>query len=43
LRIRRFTKPVPGRTIALAWRRGSAMRDALQSVSETIREAVARR
>jgi LysR family hydrogen peroxide-inducible transcriptional activator len=43
LRIRRFTRPVPGRTIALAWRRGSAMRDALQSVSETIRGAVARR
>jgi LysR family hydrogen peroxide-inducible transcriptional activator len=43
LRIRRFAKPVPGRTIALAWRRGSAMRDALQCVSETIREAIARR
>jgi len=43
LRIRRFTTPVPGRTIALAWRRGSAMRDALQRVSETIREAITRR
>ena len=43
LRIRRFKKPVPGRTIALAWRRGSAMRGALQRVSETIRDAVAQR
>jgi LysR family hydrogen peroxide-inducible transcriptional activator len=43
LRIRRFAKPVPGRTIALAWRRASAMRDAMLRVSETIREAIARR
>jgi LysR family transcriptional regulator, hydrogen peroxide-inducible genes activator len=43
LRIRRFTAPVPGRTIALAWRRGSALRNALQHVAETIRRAVARR
>ena len=43
LRIRRFASPVPSRTIALGWRRGSAMRDALQRVSETIREAIARR
>jgi LysR family hydrogen peroxide-inducible transcriptional activator len=43
LRIRRFARPVPGRTIALAWRRGSAMRDALQRVADTIRDAIARR
>jgi LysR family hydrogen peroxide-inducible transcriptional activator len=43
LRIRRFARPVPGRTIALAGRRGSAMRDAMLRISETIREAIARR
>jgi LysR family hydrogen peroxide-inducible transcriptional activator len=42
LRIRRFATPVPGRTIALAWRRGCALREALRRVSETIRDAIPR-
>jgi LysR family hydrogen peroxide-inducible transcriptional activator len=40
LRVRRFTSPEPGRTIALAWRRGSALRQPLITVAETIRAAV---
>ena len=40
LRVRRFTSPEPGRTIALAWRRGSALRQPLITVAETIRSAV---
>jgi LysR family hydrogen peroxide-inducible transcriptional activator len=43
LRTRRFKKPEPGRTIALAWRRGSALRGALQRVAEVIRDAVVQR
>jgi hypothetical protein len=34
---------MPGPTIALAWCGGSAMRDVLQHVSGTIREAIIRR
>jgi LysR family hydrogen peroxide-inducible transcriptional activator len=40
LRVRRFTSPEPGRTIALAWRRGSALRKPLITVAETIRAAI---
>jgi LysR family transcriptional regulator, hydrogen peroxide-inducible genes activator len=43
LRVRRFRSPAPGRTIALAWRRGSALRAPLEQVAATIREAFARR
>ena len=37
LRVRRFTAPAPGRTIALAWRRGSALRQPLITLAATIR------
>jgi LysR family transcriptional regulator, hydrogen peroxide-inducible genes activator len=40
LRVRRFATPEPGRTIALAWRRGSALRQPLVKVAETIRASV---
>ena len=40
LRVRRFTAPEPGRTIALAWRRGSAMRPPLVKIAEMIRGSV---
>ena len=39
LRIRRFESPGPGRTIVLAWRRGSALADALGRIAEVIRKA----
>jgi LysR family hydrogen peroxide-inducible transcriptional activator len=39
LRVRSFARPAPGRTLALAWRRGSAVRKALEKVASTIREA----
>jgi LysR family hydrogen peroxide-inducible transcriptional activator len=42
LRVRAFTRPAPGRTIALAWRRGSALREALRRIGETVRAAVTR-
>jgi LysR family transcriptional regulator, hydrogen peroxide-inducible genes activator len=42
LRLRRFASPEPGRTIALAWRRGSALRDPLRRIAETIRDAMNR-
>ena len=37
LRIRRLASPEPGRTLALAWRRGSALRQPLAALAETIR------
>ncbi len=40
LRVRRFTTPEPGRTIALAWRRGSALRQPLITLAETIRASM---
>jgi LysR family hydrogen peroxide-inducible transcriptional activator len=40
LRVRRFTSPEPGRTLALAWRRGSALRQPLIALAETIRAIV---
>jgi len=39
LRVRPFARPVPGRTLVLAWRRGSAVRRALEKVAHTIRDA----
>ena len=39
LRVRRFEAPGPGRTIVLAWRRGSALADALGRIAEVIRKA----
>jgi len=39
LRIRPFAKPAPGRTLVLAWRRGTAVEPALRAVAEVIRRA----
>ena len=39
LRVRRFASPGPGRTIVLAWRRGSAIADALGRIADVIRKA----
>lgn len=39
LRVRAFAPPAPGRTLILAWRRGSALRPALSRVAETMRKA----
>jgi LysR family hydrogen peroxide-inducible transcriptional activator len=43
LRVRPFAKPGPGRTLALAWRRGSALRAPLVRIAGTIRAALADR
>ena len=43
LRVRRFTTPEPGRTIALAWRRGSALRQPLITVGQTMRGDIGRK
>jgi len=43
LTVRPFVQPGPGRTLALAWRRGSALRAPLQRIAATIREAIAAR
>jgi LysR family transcriptional regulator, hydrogen peroxide-inducible genes activator len=40
LRVRRFVAPGPGRTLALAWRRGTAMTRTLDAVADAIRPAV---
>lgn len=40
LRVRKFTAPGPGRTLALAWRRGAAMARTLGRVADAIRPAV---
>lgn len=37
--IRAFARPAPGRTLVLAWRRGSAVEPALQAVAKAIRGA----
>lgn len=42
LRVRRFTSPEPGRTLALAWRRGSALGQPLTTLADTIRAAIPR-
>jgi LysR family hydrogen peroxide-inducible transcriptional activator len=39
LRVRPFTKPGPGRTLILAWRRGSALRDAFLRISAVLRRS----
>jgi LysR family hydrogen peroxide-inducible transcriptional activator len=41
LKVRPFASPGPGRTLALAWRRGAALRGPLVRIAETIRAAVA--
>ena len=41
LTVRPFASPGPGRTLALAWRRGSALRAPLMRIAETIRGALA--
>lgn len=43
LRVRPFAPPAPGRTLILAWRRGSALRPALSKVAETMRKAYPRK
>jgi LysR family hydrogen peroxide-inducible transcriptional activator len=40
LRVRRFAAPGPGRTLALAWRRGSALRAPLVRIAATMRQAL---
>jgi LysR family hydrogen peroxide-inducible transcriptional activator len=40
LTVRPFAKPGPGRTLALAWRRGSALRAPLVRIAGTIRAAL---
>jgi LysR family hydrogen peroxide-inducible transcriptional activator len=40
LRVRRFTSPEPGRTLALAWRRGSALAKPLSTLAATVRSAM---
>ncbi len=40
LRVRKFAAPGPGRTLALAWRRGAAMAQTLRAVADAIRPAV---
>lgn len=42
LRIRPFAQPGPGRTLALAWRRGSSLRTPLTGVAATIRTTLTR-
>lgn len=42
LRIRPFTNPTPGRTIALVWRRNTPVEPALQAVAKTIRDVYER-
>ncbi len=37
LRIRRFAKPAPGRTLALVWRRGAAAERSLRRIGEVVR------
>jgi LysR family hydrogen peroxide-inducible transcriptional activator len=39
LRVRRFVRPAPSRTIALVWRRGSPLADGLTRLAATMREA----
>ncbi len=38
--VREFTAPGPGRTIALAWRRGSALAASFQALAATVRDAL---
>jgi LysR family hydrogen peroxide-inducible transcriptional activator len=40
LRVRRFASPEPGRTLALAWRRGSALRAPLRALAAAMRTAL---
>jgi|MudIll2142460700_1097286.scaffolds.fasta_scaffold189906_2 LysR family hydrogen peroxide-inducible transcriptional activator len=40
IRMRPFADPAPGRTLVLAWRRGSAVEPALRAVADTIRSAL---
>jgi LysR family hydrogen peroxide-inducible transcriptional activator len=42
LAVRSSAAPGPGRTLALVWRRGSALRAPLERIAETMRQAVRR-
>jgi LysR family hydrogen peroxide-inducible transcriptional activator len=42
VRTRPFAEPAPGRTLALVWRRGTALAPALRAVAGTIREVYTR-
>lgn len=39
LRVRKFAAPAPSRTLVLAWRKGSARRQAIERVGEVLRKA----
>ena len=39
LKIRKFSRPAPHRTIGLVWRKGTSLSDALQKVADSIRRA----
>jgi hypothetical protein len=39
--VRPFAEPGPGRTVALVWRRGSALRAPLVRIASTMRVALA--
>jgi LysR family hydrogen peroxide-inducible transcriptional activator len=41
--VRPFAPPGPGRTIALAWRRGSALAPSLRRLAESIRKTLKER
>ncbi len=43
LTVRSFLAPGPGRTLALTWQRGSALRVPLERIAETIRKALVHR
>jgi LysR family hydrogen peroxide-inducible transcriptional activator len=42
LKIRKFLKPPPHRTIGLVWRKGSSLTAALQKVADSIRRSYPR-
>jgi len=42
LATRPFVRPVPGRTLALAWRRGSALETTLGAIGDTLKTALSR-
>lgn len=42
IRTREFAKPPPGRTLVLAWRRGSARAEALRAIAGNMKEVYAR-
>jgi LysR family hydrogen peroxide-inducible transcriptional activator len=43
LATRRFAEPIPARTLALGWRRGSALQTTIKAVGQTVRKCYLRR